>query len=367
MHSNSLLSRRVASTALVVAACALLVALGGCRSGSRCAPACEPVSCSPTPAPQPCDRPPEAQPGEAWCRIWIPGETKTVTSRVLCKPAETKKVRIPAEYGSRPKLVCIAPAKVQEVVRPGVWKNVKKDVCVCPEREVYRKIQCDPCGQKDCWMKQKCPPVFKTECQAVCVEPPRKEVKFTPAQYKTVPERFLVRPARCETVCTPAQYRTVTKEVCCRPGRWVWRRNKDCEVPAEAPLPALEVEMVDSLPDGTEEGVFRQGATVRYNLTVRSDVGSEAMPNLRVVFTLPPQLQFVSGGGNGVTVTGDGQTATSSVFPLPLNQEVRLHILAKVVARSDTSFIQTTASVQNEAGDQLAVETESTTLTDGSE
>lgn len=364
--------------ATLFVAVGLVLALSGCRTGARgacgapaCQPACAPVTCSPTPTPEPCDRPPNAQPGEAWCRVWVPGESQTVSRQVLCKPAETRQVRIPAQYGTRPKLVCVAPAKVSEVTRPGVWTTRKKDVLVCPEREVFRRVECGPqglgCGelQCECWMKQKCPPVFRTECEQVCVAPPRKEVKFVPAQYRTVPERFEISPARCETVCEPAQYKTVTQDVCCRPGRWEWRRNTDCEVPQETPLPALEVEMVDSLPDGTEEGVFGQGATVRYNLTVRSDVGSEAMPNLRVVFTLPEQLEFVSGGGEGLTIQGAGRGARSSMFPLALGQEVNLHILAKVVATTATGFIQTTASVQTESGDELAVETESTTLTDG--
>jgi hypothetical protein len=250
-----------------------------------------------------------------------------------------------------------------------VWSTKKRDILVCPERDCYQRIDCgpnDPCQpRQECWTKKRLPPVFETVCEPVCISPPVKKVQYTPARYKTVVERFVIRPARCEEVIEPAEYKTMTSEVCCRPGRWEWRRNRDCEVPEEAPLPALEVEMVDSTPDGTEAGVFKQGETVRYNLAVRSDVGSEAMPNLKVVFTLPPQLEFVSGGGSGVTITGSGQAATSSVFPLPLGKEVKLHILAKVIEVPPTTFVQTTASIQNEQGDELAVETESTSLTDG--
>jgi hypothetical protein len=291
---------------------------------------------------------------------------------ICVRPAQRKKVRIPAEYGTRPKLVCVKPAKLQEVVQPGVWKTKKTDVVVCPEREYYKRVDCasnnlGPCEQQcECWVKAKAPPVFRTACEPVCVTPPRKTVNFTPAQYKSVEERFMLRPARCEEVIEPAQYETRTREVCCEPGRWVWRRNTDCEVPQEAPLPALEVEMVDSDPSGQEKGVFALGSTVRYNLIIRSDVGSEAMPNLKVVFSLPDQLEFVSGGGQNLTVTGAGQNASSTVFPLALNQEVRLHILARVIAVPPSSYVQTTASVQTEQGDELAVETESTTLSEGS-
>jgi hypothetical protein len=367
--------RGAAMAATAVFACVLMLGLAGCasRAGTACDPCdpcAEPVACDPC-DPCPDERPPEAKPGEAWCRIWIPPVTETVTETVCIAPACKKKVVVPAEYGVRPKLVCVAPAQLREVVRPGVWTTRKKDVMVCPERDVYRRVCCppgklDPCErQGECWVKSKCPPVFRTECEPVCVAPPKKCVEFKPAQYECQEERYMIRPARCEEVITPAQYEERTREVCVQPGRWEWRRNVDCEVPEEA-LPALEVEMVDSDPDGREEGIFASGSTVRYNLTVRSDVGSEAMPNLKVVFTLPEQLEFLSGGGSGVTVTGSGQAATSSVFPLGLNQEVRLFILARVVSVPPTNFVQTTASVQTEAGDELARETESTSLTEKS-
>lgn len=379
MTSTSYSRRRppqaLVGVAALAFACVLLVALGGCAvrptGGGACDPCAAPAPCQPCDpcAEGPADRPPEANPGEAWCRIWVPPVTRTVVETVCVCPARKRKVAVPAEYGTRPKLVCVKPPQLKEVVRPGVWTTRQKDVMVCPEREVYRRVDCPPSElgpcerQCECWKKEKCPPVFRTECEPVCVAPPKKCVEFTPAQYECVDERFLIRPARCEEVIEPARYETRTRECVVQPGRWEWRRNRECEVPEQL-LPALEVEMVDSGPDGREEGVFEEGSTVRYNLTVRSDVGSEAMPNLKVLFTLPEQLEFISGGGDGVTVTGSGQSAKSSVFPLPLNQEVKLYILARVNSVPPTTFVQATASVQTEAGDELARETESTSLTE---
>ncbi len=366
---------RTPATALVLA-CAFTLLLAGCQNSgccpSPCATACdtgcEPVSCAPACEPSPGDIPAEAKAGEAWCRIWIPPETKIVERTICCKPSSTRKIRIPAEYGTRPKLVCVEPPRLQEITRPGVWTTKKRDILVAAERECWQRVDCgpdcDPCvPRQDCWKMKKLPPQFRTVCEPVCVTPPRKEVKFTPARYKQVPETFVIRPARCETVIEPAEFRTIREEIVCRPGRWEWRRNPDCEIPAETPLPALEVEMVDMSEDGTAKGVFKKGETVRYDLVVRSDSAATAMPNLKVTFTLPPQLVFVSGAGNGVTITGSDQAAASSVFPLPVGGEVKMHILAKVVDVPPTTFVQATASVQSEAGDELAVDTESTSLT----
>lgn len=312
----------------------------------------------------PTDRPPEAKAGEAWCRVWIPPVKKVLVETVCVSGPRTEKVKIPADYGYRPKLCCVSGPKLKEVVKPGVWTTKKRDVVVRPKREVWKRVQCenDPCGE--CYTKTECPPVFKEECQSVCLQAPKKCVQFTPAQYKLVDERYQIRPARCETRCIPARYETRTREVCCTPGRWIWRRNTDCEVPIVG-LPALEVEMVDSDAAGKAEGIFALGSTVRYDVIVRSDVGSEAFPDLHILFTLPAELEFISGGGDGVTVTGSDKTATSSTFKLPLEGEVKVFILARVLSIPGTHDVKTSASILNDAGEELTLETESTTLAGG--
>ena len=97
--------------------------------------------------------------------------------------------------------------------------------------------------------------MWKEECVPVCVAEPKKCVKFTPAQHKLVEERYQIRPARCETRVIPAKYGTREREVCVQPGKWIWRRNANCEVPEEL-LAALEVEMIDSSESGGKEGIF---------------------------------------------------------------------------------------------------------------
>ena len=94
----------------------------------------------------------------------------------------------------------------------------------------------------------------------------------------------------------------------------------------------------------------------------KDDEGSEAMGNLKVVFTLPAELDFVSAEGNGVSVTGEGKQANTSLFPLGLGESVTVQLVAKVVGVPANNLTQLIASVQNADGTELARETESTTL-----
>lgn len=345
---------------------ALLVGCAGQRTGGACAPACEPA-CEPVVEPvadQNCGpRPEGAKAGEAWCCVWVPPVMKEVEKRVLVRPASQRQIQVPAEYGTRPKLVCVAPAKLKEVEKPAVWAHTKDDVLVRKGRTVYRKVKCDNDPSGECYKLVECPPEFETKCKAVCVQPPRKCVEYTPAQYKLVDERFVVKPAYCRTECIPAEYEMRRETVVVEPGRWEWRRNDACEVPEEEEtLPALEVEMIDSNEKGTAQGVFEVGEIVRYDLTVRNDVGSEAFPTLTVQFELPAELEYVSGSGDGVTITGSGLQAASTAFQLSMDAEVKMHILARVKSVPPTSLIQTTASVRLQSGEEVARDSESTTL-----
>jgi len=364
---------RAVLTSLCLVALLVLTACSGSRraAGDACCPP-EPVRCSDTPTPPPSERPPEAKPGEAWCQVWVPPVKKIVLETYCVCAQRCEKVLIPAQYACRPKLVCISPPSVREVEQPGVWSTETRDVLLCGERETWKRICCEKADlargevQGDCWTKTVTPAVWTEECVSVCVSESRRCVQFTPAQHEIVQERYKIRDARCETRVIPAKFATRTREVCVTPGKWIWRHNPDCEVPEEL-LAALEVEMVDSDASGKEAGVFAVGSTVRYDLTVRSDEGGEVFPVLKVVFSLPEQMEFISGGGDGITVTGSAQSAVSSAFQLPADGTVKVFLLARVLAAPATGFVQASASIQNKAGVELSRETESTTLSAGIE
>lgn len=132
-------------------------------------------------------------------------------------------------------------------------------------------------------------------------------------------------------------------------------------------LPALQVEMIDTDEAGREKGVFEVGELVRYALQVQNDVGTAATPELRVVWTLPPELIFVSGSGEGsVELTGSGRTARSGPFTLARDQVWNCEVLVRVLAVSPSNLVQTAAVVETATGAQpLAIESESTTLKAG--
>jgi hypothetical protein len=358
--------------------------VGGCATRRACGPdPCEPVACAPTTC-EPCttapdcgEKPPEAKAGEAWCKVWIPGETQVISETVCVSPAQKRCIEIPAKYGTRPKVVCVSEAKLAEKVTPAVWGARKRDVMVAPGRDCWQRVECPPgdlgpCEKQcECWAKTEVPPRYCEVEERVCVSPERRCVQYTPAQYKVVEETFVIEPARCQEVCEPARFETRCREVV-QPGRWEWRRNEACEVPEKAcvpapppqveELPALQVEMQDSDQAGGAAGVFAVGDVVRYDLIVSSDEGATPLAGLHVVFTLPPELQYMSGGGDGVQVTGSGQAARTGSFDLPLGARKKMYILCRVLAAPATNLVQLTASIQSASGVELALETESTTL-----
>ncbi len=128
-------------------------------------------------------------------------------------------------------------------------------------------------------------------------------------------------------------------------------------------LPAIQSEMVDKDSAGNEKGIFVVGESFIYVLTVENDVGSTVTPDLKVVFTLPAELEFVSGKMDSEgTVTGSGQSATTSGFVLAPNKTQRVELMVKAVAAPPSNLVQTRASIQTVSGVEVAEETESTTL-----
>ena len=367
MSARRLLS--VLGLALVGAAGLLATACAGSR-GAGCGS--EPVAdCGPCATAEPTGqcgpRPAHAKCGEAWCCVWVPPIDGHECYQCLVCPAKERCVWVPPTYGTRPKLVCKSPAALTEHTQPAVWAQHERDVLLCPPRETVRPICC-PSGdlgpsEKQCGCVTKCchPGVWGKECERVCLECERRCVGFKPAEYVCVEETYEISPGFTQKVCEPAVYETRTRKVCLQPGRWEWRLNDKCKVPVE--LVALQLEMVDSAPDGTPAGQFKVGTQARFDLKVTAEVGSAPMKGLFVEFTLPPEYEFASGGSpDGVTITGSGRTARTSAFDLAGERQVKLHVLVNVKASPKSQTAVFSAAVKDASGMDMAVESEESTI-----
>jgi len=138
-----------------------------------------------------------------------------------------------------------------------------------------------------------------------------------------------------------------------------------CNCPVQIKgLPAIQVEMIDVDISRNAKGIFEVGEEFIYTLEVLNDVGTAITPDLKVNWELPAELEFVRGvGDRGTTVTGSGQTASSSPFVLAPNDVQRFEVTVRVLSVPPRNLVQTRASVLSDAGGtELATETESTTL-----
>lgn len=152
---------------------------------------------------------------------------------------------------------------------------------------------------------------------------------------------------------------TVVADVTCQ-GCQV-RKEVEVEVTG---LPAIQSEMIDQDINHVEKGIFVVGEEYLYVLTVQNDVGTEATPPLKVVFNLPPELQFLGAtSSRNVSVTGGGQAAASEEFRLDVNEKVVFEFRVKATAVPPGNWLKVVASIQR-ASDaaELANESESTTI-----
>ncbi len=137
-------------------------------------------------------------------------------------------------------------------------------------------------------------------------------------------------------------------------------------------VPAIELEMKDAALDGAEKGIFEKGESFLYVVAVRNDGSDLPTPKLRAVFTLPPELAFVSGRGDrGVEVTGEGKSATSvmsvtsTAFAVAKGKVQYLEIVVTCVEVPASGRVRVGVLLEDaEDGSEYAAEEESTTLVD---
>lgn len=138
--------------------------------------------------------------------------------------------------------------------------------------------------------------------------------------------------------------------------------NCACTVQVEG-LISLSTGMTDKDLAGNEKGVFLVGESFLYVLDVANEGASGATHELKIVLTVPKELEFVSGkGSEGMKFTANGATVESSPFVLAPNEKLHVTYTMHVLSKPPVSFLKTTASIQTMNGVEIARETESTTI-----
>lgn len=197
--------------------------------------------------------PPNARPGECYARMLIPGESrtvtekvikkeasdrveivpakyKTVTKRVLVKPETTELVSVPAKYGTKTEKVQVSAAQT-------VWKKGAGELAAgagtgagggtsahaIQERFGNQKIvgsRVTDTGELMCLVE--IPAQYKTVTKTVLVSPAATKTVTKPAVYKTVEVTELVTPAQEKRIAIPAEYGTVTRTEQVRGEQLTW-------------------------------------------------------------------------------------------------------------------------------------------------
>ena len=135
--------------------------------------------------------------GEVMCLVEIPAKYRTVTKRVMVSPPTTKRIAVPAEYKTVTVRKMVEAPKERTVEIPAQYKTVTKKVKIA-DAETY---WC-PVGTNGKSCKAPSGNIGQATGDALCL-------LAKPEQYKTITKRVLAEPAKTKRVSIPPQYRTV--------------------------------------------------------------------------------------------------------------------------------------------------------------
>jgi len=128
---------------------------------------------------------------EVVCLVEIPPVYKTVTKKVVAKPASTRKVTTPPQYKTVQIQELVEPATSRAIPIPATYKTITKRAKVQPASYFWT-----PANGKNARSRT------SKQCDKICLT-------ATPAVYNKVSKRVVSRPASTRTVTTPARYTSV--------------------------------------------------------------------------------------------------------------------------------------------------------------
>ncbi len=171
---------------------------------------------------------PAAQPGQCFARVKLPATYKTQSRRILIQKATSKRVLVRApQYRWINKKVLVRKQSYKTRVIPAQYKTVTKRVMIKPAYNTWRKghgaiTRIDNMtGEIMC--RVKIPAVYKTVKKRVLVRPAKTLRTLVPAVYKTVKQKQRISPALYKTVKTPARYKTQNYRVKTGSAKYVWK------------------------------------------------------------------------------------------------------------------------------------------------
>ena len=158
------------------------------------------------------------------------------TERIVLRPASERLRAIPAQYETRQEQVVIKPSSTRIVTTPPVFRTVKERVLVqaASTKWIRTAVPCAPedvkLGLTDCetLCLVETPAMYKTVIKKILVTPPQEKTVTIPAEFETITKDVLVAPARVEREVIPAEYQTVRKKVMIEPAK-----TRTIPVPAE--------------------------------------------------------------------------------------------------------------------------------------
>jgi len=154
---------------------------------------------------------------EVVCLTEIPRTFKTITKKVILKPAIAKQVAVEPVYTYVKAEVLVRPASTKTINIPATYKTINKNKKIKNEKYFWSNAQhqnastrinnqCD----KICLVET--PAVYKTIKKKVVAKPAVSKKVITPEKYTTVRVRTVIKAASFKTITVPAEYTEIRVE-----------------------------------------------------------------------------------------------------------------------------------------------------------
>lgn len=154
---------------------------------------------------------------EVVCLTEIPRTFKTVTKKVILKPAIAKEVAVEPVYTYVKAEVLVSPATTRAIAIPATYKTISKRKKVADSKYFWSNKQYQHAAtritnqcNKICLIE--IPAVYKTVQKKVIDKPANSKKTIIPEKYKNIKIRKVVKAASFKTVTVPAEYTEVRVE-----------------------------------------------------------------------------------------------------------------------------------------------------------